>query len=157
MNKCRSEQDTTANGTWNATWMLRLPTHHPMWSEYVIFLYDLAPHENVNPAVLRRPWMTHEFIAYALAPDTPLDFNKTFVEQAKAIAKLTPANHGYQFEAKSNELAFNRINGVVADLIADKLSIDTDYRSTWDRRFSDGATLILSAYDMLAAQHAVKH
>jgi hypothetical protein len=128
---------------WTATWIVDAPWAHPAWSQYLVLLYDLmaAPIDGSRWAapVLYMDGATHEVIVVVQDPAARLDPAVPLSKQQ--IRRLTPANHGYQFAARNNEAAQARIQGVVDDIRAQRLSPDTDYRRVWDARFADGASL----------------
>ena len=119
----------------NRTWVLKAPWAHPLWHTYVALLYDLTTPTD-RPPVLYREGMTHEIMIYALDPEKPATW---------PFSLLSPANHGYQFKAASNEAASVRITSLLSDIVALKLSPDTDFRSTWDAYFLDGVSLVKKA------------
>ncbi len=131
-----------ANGIFASIWALRLPWAHPCWSEYALWLYDLKVTADREVTFLL-PGATHEFILYAIDPSTPWDFEKNPEEQPEIVI-LQPANLGYQFIAESDKAAMERLNGCVMEMLAKKLSPDTDFRRMWDERFRDGKSMMIS-------------
>lgn len=121
-------------------WGLSLPDHHPIWSEYMILLYELKNQPGKPDAILYREGMTHEIMVSAIAPETPIVFSTSMFDQKK-LSPLTPPNHGYQFKADDNVKAEERIQKLVESCLFGALSIDTDYTSYWDAYFEDGVTL----------------
>lgn len=115
------------------TWVVSAPWAHPLWATYAFLLYDLTtPIPGAPAAILYRPDVTHEFLVYALDPAHP---------PTPPTHILQPANMGYQFTAASNEAAADRIIKLIWEVEARRLSPDTDFRSMWDRIFSDGERL----------------
>ena len=115
------------------TWVVSAPWAHPLWATYAFLLYDLTtPIPGAPAAILYRPDVTHEFLVHALDPAHP---------PMPPTHWLQPANMGYQFTAASNEEAANRIIRLIEEVEARRLSPDTDFRSMWDRIFSDGERL----------------
>lgn len=118
----------------NRAWVISAPWAHLAWHSYVFFLYDLtsqAP-DGMTPVVYGEG-LTHELMVFALDPQYPAEF---------PFHMLQPANHGYQFKAESNEAAEARIVALLNEIEAMTLSPDTDFRSMWDVRFSDGVSLL---------------
>lgn len=120
-----------------ATWLVSAPWAHLAWNDYGVFLCDLDT-PTATPVTKYREDVTHEVTVWALNPDgehktgpNPKDWS---------LDMLQPANHGYQFAARSNDEAFDRIAGLVKAIENRQLSPDTDFRSTWDELFRDGVT-----------------
>jgi hypothetical protein len=144
--KRRGDAEFQDNGIWAGTIGFQCPWAHPIWSEYLLFVYDFAkPLDGKQPKKLNEA-ATHEFMLYAVAPETPIDFDKPLFEQRK-LSPLTPPNHGYQFTAASNDEAWDRVNALVDECYKELspgvfvLNPDTDYRRSWDNRMVDGWTL----------------
>ena len=146
MIKRRGDQLVQKNGIWAGTIGFQCPWAHPIWSEYLVLIYDLKAEVEGNPIKFLDPSATHEFMLFALAPDVPIDFDKSMFDQ-KGLVPLTPANHGYQFVAESNEAAWDRINKLIDYCYVEvrprvyKMNPDTDYQAWWDLSMKDGWSL----------------
>jgi hypothetical protein len=112
-------------------------------------LWDLGPRAGLGPAYLAKPGMTHEIMLCALDPATPIQRDAPMT--AQRLTRLQPANHAYQFPAASNDEAIRRIQSLVAALVGDALSADTDFTPAWNELFKDGATLKESIFGASSA------
>ena len=120
---------------WGMTWGINAPGYHPLWHQYLLFLYDLTtPLKQASKIYL--PGATHEMILYAVDPDKPLPQppEKLMPENNTSVrfGILTPANYGYQFRASNNATAQQRIQKLVDHIVQGTLSPDTDFRTHWD-------------------------
>ncbi len=113
----------------SAIWGVTAPWAHPLWHEYLLELVDLTTPTS-KPPVLHMVGATHEFILTAITRET--QFNHGLPLSMQAVGKLTPPNYGYQFIAKDNLAALNRIQDLVDRIDARTISPDTDYRHEWD-------------------------
>lgn len=143
----RGETQVQDNGVWAGCIGFQAPWAHPIWSEYLLFIYDLNVEVTARKDVFKRdPSATHEFMLFAIDPDTPIDFDNSLFDQ-KNVSPLHPANYAYQFKAESNQAAWDRINSVIdkcfiqSNLGVFMLNPDTDYRAQWDAQLSDMWTL----------------
>lgn len=126
-------------------WIVDAPWAHPVWNQYLVTLYDLTtPTEHGAPTIYLEG-ATHEFIVYSLDPGQRFDAVPAFDNDAEIMrmskAMLEPGNHGYQIVADDDAAATSRIEKVVAAIAEGRLSPDTDFRTTWDALFADGASL----------------
>lgn len=117
-------------GTTICLWIVEVLWAHPAWHSYTLGAVHLRQAEGVPPAKIGLPGATHEVLLHALNPEyTPrLDRGSHY---------LTPANFVGQWVAESDEAAAAKIEGCVDDIIAGRLSPDTDFRGMWIARFSD--------------------
>ncbi len=113
----------------SAIWGVTAPWAHPSWNEYLLQLCDLTTPAS-KPVVLHLKGATHEFILSAITRETKFDHSLPLSTQA--VGKLTPPNYGYQFIAKDNLAALNRIQDLVDRIDARTISPDTDFRHQWD-------------------------
>ncbi|QIG66770.1 hypothetical protein EVB27_100 [Rhizobium phage RHph_TM16] len=123
----------------NVAWVIDAPWAHPIWSQYVLWLYDLTS-DFEKPPTIHLPGATHEFMLFALDPEHPVPRDQPPSETK--FKPLTPANYGYQFVADSNQAAEERIQELVDGIVAKKLSPDTDFRSLWDKLLPDMHSLV---------------
>ncbi|MGO8241268.1 hypothetical protein ACC806_34590 [Rhizobium ruizarguesonis] len=126
----------------SVSWVIDAPWAHPMWSQYLVTLYDLTtPHKDGIPTLHLKD-ATHEFLVHALdlRHQVPRDVPPSKVR----IVMLQPANYGYQFKADSDEAAEARIQELVSGIVAGKLSPDTDFRSLWNKLLPDMYPLVHS-------------
>lgn len=138
----RDKSDFGSAPIFNAAWVINAPWAHPLWTQYVLFLYDLTTPSDKGETLILKEGMTHEMILYALDPAVLILPHKPLMEQK--FKYLQPANCGYQFKAESNEAAVERICKIIDKVDSLELSPDTDYRRMWDELFKDGATLLKS-------------
>ena len=130
----------------NRTWIVHAPWAHLHWSYYVIFLYDLTTPSKVPP-ILHAEGVTHELLVYALHPHfnsmypTGLVDDHRWYEDLPGSPLLQPANYGYQFYARNDKAAEDRIVKIYEDIIAGKLNPDTDAKQQWNIRFQDAVSL----------------
>lgn len=137
------------NPVYNCVWVIDAPWAHPLWSQYVVLLYDLTTvQEGVEMPKVVLEGATHEFMVYAVDPDAKIEKDTDAWELGKSgqLRLLQPANYGYQFKAETNEAAEGRIQGLVDQILAQTLSPDTDFRSWWDRILPDMKSLHSSVF-----------
>ena len=128
-----------------AAWLIHAPWAHPAWDTYMIMVTDLTTPMKTE-AKLKRDDVTHEMIVFAMNPEKEIPHLDELFATGEAMSyTLSPANHGYQFTAASDEAANNRIQGLVDNIVERTLSPDTDFRAMWDRIFSDGVSLRVSS------------
>lgn len=126
---------------WGCSWGIHAPWAHPAWHQYALHLYDLLSPTG-QPPTLHLPGATHEFLLYAISPDTPLVVGTPLSGQE--FQHLHPANYGYQFRATSNKAALSRLQAVVDEIVAGRLSPDTDFRDRWNQMMQDAFPLVSS-------------
>lgn len=117
-------------------WVIDAPWGHPIWSQYLVALYDLTtPDEEAGPVKFYLDGATHEFLVFALSPDYPVPRDAPI--STTRFVPLHPANYGYQFKADSDDAALARVQEIVDSIVAKKLSPDTDFRSLWNKLLPD--------------------
>ncbi len=141
-----TESPAAEGKPYGAIWVLTVPWAHPIWSQYFVTLCDLTTPVG-KPPMIARPGMTHEVLVWAVAPDKPV----TKWADRPDGCLLQPANHGYQFKSDTDEAARDRIAGYIAEIDAQRLSPDTDYRSVWNELFKDGVSLHYNAFEQATA------
>lgn len=122
-------------------WVVEAPWAHPVWHSYSILLLHLRPIEGLPPAILHREDATHELLVHALNPDHP---REELIKTGVLIHFMTPINFGAQFVELSDELALDRVERTVREIVDGHLSPDTDYQLEWRRRF--GSDMIKKEY-----------
>lgn len=127
---------------WWAMWGMDCPGDNAFWSQYILMAYDLTSDTGEDPTIYREG-MTHEFMVFAINPDTPLPPPPEGFLVAEYL--LHPANMAYQFPAASDAEAHERLQHAVNQVGAGLMSPDTDHRAAWDILFSDGFPLVRSA------------
>ena len=137
----RQVWDQKPGKAWCASWGITAPWAHPAWSQYVIQLVDLTT-EMDKPPILYLPDATHEFLLFAISPDHKLTHDVSLSDQT--IHYLHPANYGYQFRASDDAAALKRVQAVVDEIVAERLSPDTDFRSKWNVLFQDAYPMVRS-------------
>lgn len=131
---------TKAEGKpFGATWLITAAWAHPAWSQYALLLIDLTTPGD-QPPVIHLHGATHELLLFALDPAYRSESAKGLVEKRQS-QPLIPPNHGYQFAAESDAAAVARLQQIVDEIEARRLSPDTDFRAAWDAEFSDGRSL----------------
>jgi len=130
----------------NVAWVINAPWAHPVWSQYVLMLYDLtSSSEKHGEPLLHLPGATHEFFLWAIDPDHPIE--KEGALQPEDIHRLTPPNYGYQFKAASHQAAEERLQAIVDGIVAMEVNPDTDWRGAWDNAlFPDGYALVTGGF-----------
>jgi hypothetical protein len=143
----RGDTSSGEGGIWTGAIGFQCPWAHPVWSEYLLLIYDLNTEmPNGKKAHKHNEAATHEFVLFSLAPETRINFDVNLYEQ-KSLSPLTPFNHGYQFVAESNEAAWDRVNSLIDACYREVtrgryvLNPDSDYRADWDKRMEDGWSL----------------
>lgn len=133
------DYDTRERGElpFTATWVIDAPWAHPIWHQYLVVTFSLAPAQEGHEPTIYRPGMTHEMHVWAVDPDTPV----TVWKERPEGCLLQPMNHGYQFKADSDDAALARVTALVQSLVEGTLSPDTDWRAMWDQLFADGVSL----------------
>jgi hypothetical protein len=130
----------------NVAWVINAPWAHPVWSQYVLMLYDLTSiSEKHGEPLLHLPDATHEFFLWAIDPDHPIEQKGPL--QPEDIHRLTPPNYGYQFKAASHDAAEERLQAIVDGIIAAEINPDTDWRGVWNNAlFPDGYPLVTGGF-----------
>lgn len=124
-----------------ATWLITAPWAHPAWSQYALLLYDLTTPADPAPQVYL-DGATHELLLFALDPSNPIPVMTAAALVADCQFRLLePPNHGYQFKAESDAAAVARLQQVVDEIEARRLSPDTDFRAAWNTLFNDAHSL----------------
>ena len=135
----RGVSKVSENGVWTAVWSVHAPWAHPHWTDYVVFLVDLTVETEI-PAIKYLEEATHEVQVWVWNPQYDvIDFTEDAATWSFNF--LHPMNHGYQFEASSDQAAFNRVDSIVEAIDRREVSPDTDYSRQWDSLFSDGVSL----------------
>jgi hypothetical protein len=124
----------------SVAWVINAPWAHPLWSQYLVMLYDLTSPHSDGPPTLHLPDATHEFIVHALDPEFPVPKDAQLA--STELRTLMPPNYGYQFKAASNEAAQERVQMIVDGIVAGHLSPDTDFRSLWNKLLPDAFPLV---------------
>lgn len=114
-----------------ADWIVEAVYAHPLWHSYHLICYALRPHPSVQGETkIYLEGATHEMVLYALDPQKPRALNDV-------MHWLSPCNFAAQIKAHTDAEAMLRIYAAVEDIVAGRLSPDTDFRSMWARRFGD--------------------
>lgn len=129
----------TEGKPFGATWLITAAWAHPAWSQYALLLYDLTTPADPAP-VIHLDGATHELLLFALDPSHPASSAQAMVEDGQLHA-LSPPNHGYQFKAESDAAAVARLQQIVDDIEARRLSPDGDFRAAWEAIFRDAHSL----------------
>lgn len=116
-------------------WIVEAPWAHLLWHSYAIILVHLRLTPDNRPTEFYLDGATHEMWVEALDPRHPRE--PAIKGDPKSIARLTPLNFAAQFIEISDELARERIERDVKDIIAGKLSPDTDHMLAWIARYND--------------------
>ncbi len=117
-----------------AFWVIEARWAHPFWHSYVLSAIHLRPVTGLDPPAIYLPGATHELLLHALDPNVPREPN---VMACKLAGLLTPANFAAQFIVQDDRTACQRVRGTVEEILAGKLSPDTDHRSAWVERYGD--------------------
>lgn len=129
--------------TFSLTWIIDAPWAHPLWHQYFLVLYDLTTPMQREPTI-HLPGATHEMVLFALDPEHPIAKDST--PTPSEVYRLSPPNYGYQFKAKSNNEAAERIQAVVDGIVARQINPDTDWRSFWNNGlFPDAHPLVTNS------------
>ena len=118
----------------NAGWLIEAPWAHPLWHSYYLTAMHLRHIEGMGPAHIYLEGATHEVVLFALQPDKS---REPFAQGEDTAQLLQPANFIAQWIAKDDDEARDKVFECVNDIVAGKLSPDTDFRSEWIVRFSD--------------------
>lgn len=118
------------------SWWVDAPWAHPVWSSYAVMLYDLTSQsgDGIQPTI-HAQGVTHEVVVMALDPQ---DAGYREWTSEKAPSLLQPPNHIYQFYAKNDTAAAQRIETLVQNIAQGKVNPDTDARQQWELMFADG-------------------
>jgi hypothetical protein len=122
-----------------AGWIIEAPYAHPMWHSYCLSLIHLRDVEGQPPATLSFPTATHEFFLHALDPEgerAKLIKGRQFGSDG-ACKVLTPMNFAAQFVAEDDEQAKVIVFGALCEIVAGRLSPDTDFRFLWVAKFGN--------------------
>lgn len=80
-------------------WLITSPGWHPLWSQYLLSVIDLADHPNMAPATHHYPGATHELLVLALNPE-----HGPYTPTSENVRHLTPVNIVHQFTATHEEM-----------------------------------------------------
>lgn len=109
-------------------WLVYAPWMHPMWSYHWCYLVNLFEHEKDSRVSFQFPGATHEFGVFALNPE----YEPTTLEP-RDFHPLEPISIAQQFRCDSDPLAKIQINDNLRLVLQHRLSLDSDFRSTWRR------------------------
>ena len=144
MDTTRWRKDGVADdGRSKAIWAWRLPESGHAIREGMLMLYSLNETPGFRP-VKFGAGVTHEFCVFEVDPDTPIDFEKSLFEQ-KGVSPLTPAVVSYQFHARSDSAAVDRMQDLVDRVLA--LELPADIASEWAPFFHDGVDMTTAPLD----------
>lgn len=112
-------------------WLIHAPWMHLAWSWHVASVVHLRPIAG-EPAKLQFKGATHEFTVAALDPkhDPTLDH--------ESFKWLKPISIVQQFISKSDSEAKETIENFMVAVAGGRLSVDSDYRSSWKRLLLPG-------------------
>jgi hypothetical protein len=117
-----------------ASWLVEARWAHPIWHSYMMALIHLRPTADLPKPQIRLPEATHEFFLWATDPDADREAVIVGELDLKHIV-LSPLNFGAQMKCDSDEAALCTIEYTIKDIVAGKLSPDTDHRACWEQRF----------------------
>lgn len=109
-----------------AVWMIHAPWVHPAWSWHFATLIYLRHKPGVRPAVLSFPEASHEFIVYAMDPSFPVDLSMKGQNRF-----LEPVSIVQQFTAENDAAALERVETLLPEVVAGRLSVEADGRAAW--------------------------
>lgn len=112
-------------------WFLECPGAHPLWDQYLVTLIHLRPFPGAPAPVLYARGATHEIILLALNPKVRMG-RKSKTTEAKWI---NPPNFVGQFIAEHDAAAREKVERVIAEVEAGRLSPDSDARIEWKKHF----------------------
>lgn len=115
-----------------ALWMIEAPWAHPAWHSYMLSLIHLRDIEGIPPAKKFFPDATHEIVLYAMDPGEP---RQALIDNFSLKSCLSPPNYASQFIEIEDQYALQRVEDVVKQIVAGKLSPDTDCVSEWKKLF----------------------
>jgi hypothetical protein len=139
MDKVKWRRDSTVAGdsAMHVVWAFRVPVSKSEYQEGLVMLYSMSRTADSSPTIYM-PGMTHEVTVYTVAPETPIDFNRSLLEQ-KDVSPLTPHDIGFQFRAKSMADAVERIGDMVRRVV--QLDVPPDVSSEWLPFFRDAVDI----------------
>jgi hypothetical protein len=115
-----------------AAWLLHVPRAHAFWEHWAVSVIHLRPIDGVPPADIVSPGMTHEIVIFTIDPkDREPDPDKG------AFAALAPFDLQEQFGGTTDAQAVQLAELAVDQVIAGRISPDSDYRRAW-RIWLDG-------------------
>lgn len=112
------------------SWVVYAPWAHPVWGCYWICCINLRPCTRLMEPKINLPGATHEVFVYALNPEETPDL------LAPGNTRLSPMNFAGQWVAGSDLDAEEKIEKTVDEILAGRLSPDTDFLYEWVKRFS---------------------
>ena len=124
-------------------WVLNCPHAHPHWSRYYVFLVHLRGEVDGKPAYLAAPTATHEFHVCAVNPDEDRDLfaELTLPLLHPPVRLLRPTDQAMQFVAEGDADAAQRLERVLLECVAGKVSPDQDFRRLWLGLFPGSVSL----------------
>jgi hypothetical protein len=116
-------------------WIVETPFAHCFWHSYWFSVANLAAFVARGHAPLHRyvEDATHEFVVFALDPDT----KRAPVLTGEMPKLLTPANFAAQFKAENDATAMSRVEGAIHLCLTGEISPDTDQSRQWQALFGD--------------------
>lgn len=132
-----------------AHWLVEHPSAHPYWTRWHVSLIHLRDIPGVPPAKKRSAEVTHEFIIYALNPDSYGEHPKAFTEAKFSFRYLTPVDVVEQFELPADSLAIHIAELAVRAICDGLASPDQDFRRWW------GQTIQATAAHYRTGKHGV--
>lgn len=117
-----------------AHWVVEAPHAHPVWHSYAVVAIHLRSVEGIPEPIRYSDEATHELWVIALSPD---ECSRQDMINTGSLMQgcLHPLNFAAQFVELDDELARDRIERTVKEIVDGKLNPDTDYIEDWIHRF----------------------
>ena len=110
-------------------WIIKAPWMHMCWEYHYVGLIHLRDVEGHEPANIQFQGATHELIVLAMNPDAEPSFSEPQF--------LTPISIAQQFVAENDAEALEKIEFLLNPIAEGRLSVDSDFRSTWQHMLLD--------------------
>ncbi len=117
-------------------WAGRMPYNDLGLVDAMVMLYSLTEYEGFKPTIAA-PGMTHEVSVYGVDPATPVNYDKSLLQQ-KEVSPLVPARIAFQFPATSHTAAIARIQSLGELMLNGTLGAVPE---DWLRFFPDGVNM----------------
>ena len=128
--KFRADSKTEPNGQLLVIKAFECIAEHSVFKEYMILGYSLRGIPDTE-TVKHVADATHEFLLCSVAPDTPIDWDKSLFEQT-GVSPLYPANVSFQMSLPADAAFCIQLDACVDAIRSNALSPDPADKHTWD-------------------------
>jgi hypothetical protein len=111
-------------------WLVVSKIFHPIWDSWIVQAIHLREIDGAQPPVLRYPEAEHEIMILSLSHDHGVyDPDK----MPFPVPYLTPIDMVKQVDGYSDGQVAQLVGRMIAEIVAGRMSPDSDYRSQWEK------------------------